>query len=175
LSLPGRADKTSARLDASVRTTRFCRPRQHLSSACFAIAHRSFDPPCDPIARKTLPRPPHPAPYVRDDRDTPPLSGRDANSSRDDLGCPKTEIILRMGLDWWNQIDPVQQIRPCAQLRDLSRAALEVTATDRGVGVRVFCATKRQMSGSARRFRPRFRPCRIRTRDLTSPPFVLKF
>jgi hypothetical protein len=29
------------------------------------------NPPCDPIARKTLPRPPHPVPYVRDDRDTP--------------------------------------------------------------------------------------------------------
>jgi hypothetical protein len=26
------------------------------------IAHRPFDPPCDPIARKTLPRPPHPTP-----------------------------------------------------------------------------------------------------------------
>jgi hypothetical protein len=26
------------------------------------IAHKSFDQPCDPIARKTLPRPPHPAP-----------------------------------------------------------------------------------------------------------------
>jgi hypothetical protein len=26
------------------------------------IAHKSFDLPCDPIARKTLPRPPHPHP-----------------------------------------------------------------------------------------------------------------
>src|SRR5882672_10635000 len=26
------------------------------------IAHKSFDSPCDPLARKTLPRPPHPAP-----------------------------------------------------------------------------------------------------------------
>jgi hypothetical protein len=37
------------------------------------IAHKSFDQPCDPIARKTLPRPPHPVPNVRDDRDTPLL------------------------------------------------------------------------------------------------------
>src|SRR5712664_1579564 len=37
------------------------------------IAHRSFDPPCDPLARKTLPRPPHPVPNVRDNRDTPLL------------------------------------------------------------------------------------------------------
>ena len=35
---------------------------QHLSSACLVIAHKSFDPPCDPVARKTLPRPPHPHP-----------------------------------------------------------------------------------------------------------------
>jgi hypothetical protein len=27
-----------------------------------SIAHKSFDLPCDPLARKTLPRPPHPAP-----------------------------------------------------------------------------------------------------------------
>jgi hypothetical protein len=26
------------------------------------IAHKSFDQPCDPIARKTPPRPPHPSP-----------------------------------------------------------------------------------------------------------------
>jgi hypothetical protein len=36
------------------------------------IAHSLFkNPPCDPIARSTLPRPPHPAPNVRDDHDTP--------------------------------------------------------------------------------------------------------
>ena len=90
-------------------------------------------------------------------------SGRDGESDRCDLGCPKTEIFFEMGLDWWKQIDPVQQIRPCAQLRDL--AAHEATATDRGLRITEFCATKRQMSGSARRFRPRFRPCRIRTRE----------
>jgi len=42
-----------------------------------ATAHKSFDSPCDPIARKTLPRPPHPVPYVRDDRETPLCVGRD--------------------------------------------------------------------------------------------------
>ena len=29
------------------------------------------NPPCDHVARPTLPRPPHPAPNVRDDRETP--------------------------------------------------------------------------------------------------------
>src|SRR5258705_11332345 len=36
------------------------------------IAHGPFaNPPCDPVARKTLPRPPHPMPNVCDDRETP--------------------------------------------------------------------------------------------------------
>src|SRR5229473_4262502 len=36
------------------------------------IAHRLFkNPPCNPAPRSTLPRPPHPAPNVRDDHDTP--------------------------------------------------------------------------------------------------------
>jgi hypothetical protein len=26
------------------------------------IAHKSFNSPCNPVARKTLPRPPHPSP-----------------------------------------------------------------------------------------------------------------
>src|SRR6266702_8825487 len=37
------------------------------------IAHKSFNSPCNPVARKTLPRPPHPMPNVRDDRETPLL------------------------------------------------------------------------------------------------------
>src|SRR3981081_3595867 len=63
------------------------------------IAHKvPKNPPCDPIARKTLPRPPHPVPYVRDDRETPLCVGRDAQSSRSDLGGVKTEIFLQKGL-----------------------------------------------------------------------------
>src|SRR6266481_6140534 len=52
-------------LDASVGASGphdFAVREQHLSSACRRIAHKSFDLPCDPIARKTLPRPPHPHP-----------------------------------------------------------------------------------------------------------------
>jgi hypothetical protein len=63
-------------LDASVGASGphdFAVRSQHLSSARLVIAHRPFDPPCDPLARKTLPRPSHPAPNVRDDRDTPLL------------------------------------------------------------------------------------------------------
>jgi hypothetical protein len=64
-----------------VRTTRFCRTRKHLSSACRISLTSLIDPPCDPVARKTLPRPPHPVPYVRNDRETPLCVGRDAWSS----------------------------------------------------------------------------------------------
>src|SRR5450631_252596 len=54
-----------------VRTTRLRRTQHRLSSARLVIAHKSFDPPCDHLARKTLPRPPHPLPSVCDDRETP--------------------------------------------------------------------------------------------------------
>jgi hypothetical protein len=61
---------------------------------------RAFrQPALQPIARKTLPRPPHPVPYVRDDRETPLCVGRDAKSSRGDLGGVKTKIFLQKGLD----------------------------------------------------------------------------
>jgi len=102
LSKPGRADLTSAKLDASVGASgphdfavrnNISRPR--------AVDRSQVpkNPPCDPVARKTLPRPPHPVPYVRDDRETPLCVGRDAKSSRCDLGGTKTEIFLQMGLD----------------------------------------------------------------------------
>jgi hypothetical protein len=44
-------------------------------------------------------RPPHPAPYVRDDREAPLLWERDKESSRDDLGRLRSGIFLRRGLD----------------------------------------------------------------------------
>src|SRR3984893_16129091 len=73
LSLPGRADITSANLTpASGRQDHTILPSAATSLVSVpVIAHKSFDSPCDPIARKTLPRPPHPVPYVRDDRETP--------------------------------------------------------------------------------------------------------
>jgi len=47
-----------------VRTTRFCRPHQRRSSA-------------QNVGAASLSRPPHPLPYVRDDRETPLRVGRD--------------------------------------------------------------------------------------------------
>ena len=55
-------------------------------------------------------RPPHPAPYVRDDRETPLCVGRDGGGYTCDLGQRRREIFLQMGLDWGNQIEMLQEI-----------------------------------------------------------------
>jgi len=65
LSKPGWADLNSANLTpASGRQDHTTSPYAATSLvSSLLIAHRSFaNPPCDPIARKTLPRPPHPHP-----------------------------------------------------------------------------------------------------------------
>ena len=54
-----------------------------------AQCHSSFDKP----------RPSHPAPNVRDDRETPLLWVRDGKRCRSDLGQKRTGIFLRGGLD----------------------------------------------------------------------------
>ena len=64
LSKPGRADSTSANLTpASGRQDHTTSPYATSSLVrVLLIAHKSFDSPCDPVARQTLPRPPHPHP-----------------------------------------------------------------------------------------------------------------
>jgi hypothetical protein len=66
-------------------------------------------------AQPTLPRPPHPAPNVRDDRDTPLMRERDGVGYRGDLGDAGRDLFLRGGLDDPNQVDLVQEIRFLAQ------------------------------------------------------------
>jgi hypothetical protein len=106
---PGWARQISVSLTPATgaRTTRLCRPRLPLPkrfdrlmccrpkfrrrrlSAGRLRAVRSLtgrSPPCEHIARPTLPRPSHPAPNVRDDRDTPLSWARDGGSCRGDLG-----------------------------------------------------------------------------------------
>jgi hypothetical protein len=68
--------------------------RSNISRPRAVDRSQAHHPPCNPIARKTLPRPPHPVPYVRDDRETPLCVGRDAKSSRGDLGGVKREIFF---------------------------------------------------------------------------------
>ena len=50
------------------------------------------------FARLTLPRPPHPVPYVRDDREAPLCVGRDGGSFRTDSGSEKPKYFFKMGL-----------------------------------------------------------------------------
>jgi hypothetical protein len=64
LSKPGWADLTSANLTpASGRQDHTTSPYATSSLVRVLLtAHKPFDSPCDPVARKTLPRPPHPHP-----------------------------------------------------------------------------------------------------------------
>jgi hypothetical protein len=50
-----------------------------------------------------LPRPSHPVPNVRDDRETPLCVGRDGGSSKVDLGLRGSAIFLQAGLDSRNR------------------------------------------------------------------------
>ena len=45
-----------------------------------------------------MPRPSHPLPYVRDDRETPLCVGRDGEGYAGDLGQKGMEIFLKEGL-----------------------------------------------------------------------------
>jgi hypothetical protein len=64
---------------------------------------------------RAQPRPPHPASYVRDDRETPLMWEQDGGRYGCDLGESRREIFFGRGLDRWNRVDPVRQIRRQAQ------------------------------------------------------------
>jgi hypothetical protein len=73
-------------------------------------------PPCHPLARPTLPRPPHPAPYVRDDRDTP-LFGRGGMARRNHrFRKNRSDIFFARGLDKNSRTLPVGQITWCNKI-----------------------------------------------------------
>jgi hypothetical protein len=59
----------------------------------------------------TLPRPPHPKPYVRDDRETPLNRERDGAGEAGDLGQMEIEIFWQTELDAQSAKQPVGQIR----------------------------------------------------------------
>src|SRR5207244_7564235 len=111
--LPSAASSTKTLRPAHVLPTEIpAKAFKRRSSARRLIAHGN--PPCDPLACPTLPRPSHPAPNVRDDRDTPLLVGRDAWSCTGDLGQSRSGIFLRARLDGANQVDVVEEIRSSA-------------------------------------------------------------
>ena len=65
----------------------------------FDCSQVNKDPPCDPIARPTLPRPPHLMPNVRDDRDTPLVMAETAESVEMICPTPKVKYFCKGGLD----------------------------------------------------------------------------
>ncbi len=71
--------------------------------------------PANMPARPTLPRPPHPIPTFRDDRDTPLVEGMRCGRYAGDLGETGRGIFFRRELDGANQIDWVQKISFLAQ------------------------------------------------------------
>jgi hypothetical protein len=60
--------------------------------------------------RLTLPRPSHPAPNVRDDREAPLLWERDKRKEAIDLGSAQSGIFLQTGLDDPNQLESLDEI-----------------------------------------------------------------
>src|ERR1039457_5140986 len=113
MSAPGRANKTpqnltpaSGRQDHTILPSAISISRQRAGDR----SQVPKNPPCDPIARKTLPRPPHPVPYVRDDRETPLCVGRDGETHRDVSTDHGSEIFLQTGLDTPVNKPPDRQI-----------------------------------------------------------------
>ena len=72
-------------------------------------------PPCDRPRATTLPRPPHPAPNVRDDGQRPSVRARDSGKYAGDLPRKETGIFFQAGLDRWNRFDRAKKIGASAQ------------------------------------------------------------
>jgi hypothetical protein len=73
-----------------------------------------------PLVSSASPRPPHPAPNVRDDRDTPLVFGTGCASNKSDLGYPQSDLFFARGLDRFSRKQrdlPVGQITTAAQDR----------------------------------------------------------
>src|SRR6478672_12542007 len=90
--------------------TVICASSRRLDAGVEASGPHDFAVRVSTIRQARCPRPPHPVPYVRDDRETPLCVGRDGEASKSDLGQAGREMFLQMGLDRANQIDPLQQI-----------------------------------------------------------------
>ena len=97
--LPSAASSTKTLRSAHVLPTEIpAKAFKRRSSARRLIAHRP-KPALRSRSRPTLPRPSHPAPNVRDDRDTPLSWVRDGGSSKSDLGQSRSGIFLPAALD----------------------------------------------------------------------------
>jgi hypothetical protein len=82
------------------------------------------------------PRPPHPAPNVRDDREPPLLRERDGNRYASDLGFLKIRIFLREGLDMPLSDLPVGQSKePVSRRIKIHQASFRDAPSWRGPGI----------------------------------------
>jgi hypothetical protein len=107
------AEKVPAKLDASVgasgphdfavRALLQAKASGGLSAEALAKAESTR-------SSRALSRPPHPAPNVRDDRDTPLSRGRDGGSRKFDLPDGESEIFFARGLDNPNHVESLEQI-----------------------------------------------------------------
>jgi hypothetical protein len=148
LSAPGRADLPPQNLTPALgRQNHTTSPSASAPFVCAPFDRsRAQHPPCDHLLRAGLPRPPHPIPNVRDDRETP-LCGPGRFGYASDLGQRRSEIFLQMGLDkpfrktrsdlpvGHNQLDPVQTNSNFPQAAACCRAASP--AVHRGYGPRI--------------------------------------
>jgi hypothetical protein len=121
---------------------------RHPQEACKKLASRELDAsvgasgPHDFAVRAQchssldMPRPSHPAPNVRDDRETPLCVGRDGERCRSDLGQKNTKIFLRKGLDTDLPICPSGAIN-CARQAQQRRTSRDVSSfRSAGIGVK---------------------------------------
>jgi hypothetical protein len=80
----------------------------------FADRSQAHHLPCDPVSRATLPRPPHPALHVRDDRDTP-LFGRGGMARTNHrFRKNRSDLFLPRHLDSRISVELLRKIRFCA-------------------------------------------------------------
>ena len=96
---PGWADIVSARLDTSNGCQDHTTSPSTAAPFVRAPADRSRKLALRSPHAPTLPRPPHPALHVRDDRDTPLLSRRDTGINNADFSKSRSEIFFESGLD----------------------------------------------------------------------------
>ena len=170
--MPGRADLTSANLASATdaRTTRLCRPLQRRSSARRLIAHGNpYGPALQlPLARATLPRPPHPAPNVRDDRETPLF--RDGMSMDIDLIWVRRETKYFSNQGWTIDLPEARLICPTGSLCAQTQPPCSVIYLHPQAAT-IDCIAASDPARTARRAAPRVLRCLQNLREDLQQPY----
>jgi hypothetical protein len=96
-----------------------------------SIAHETQKSALRSARATTLPRPPHPMPNVRDDRDTPLCEGPGWREYAGDLRRAETEIFLQMGLDRANHTTACSRDQNMSRAKDSRRRQAAIALSDR--------------------------------------------